>query len=156
MNCKKTWQWSWGHQRKRELGEYETLSFICYLMEMSMKRCMKSVPSMRVRSVRSEAGVCLPESKGSHPVLYPKALTIHVLSRTICLLMFHVLSAILSCCAECHLPKTATKMKKAQQAETTQQANSPTIHNQHRIAITMHKYQTHTLRSIAPPREAHP
>jgi hypothetical protein len=70
------WQWSWGHQRKRELGEYEILSFICYLMEISMKRCMKSVPSMRVRSVRSEAGVYLPESKDSHPVLYPKALTV--------------------------------------------------------------------------------
>ena len=156
MNCKKTWQWYWGHQRKPELGEYEILSFICYFKHMSMKRFTKSFPSMCVRFVRQEVSVYLPESKDSQPVLYPKALTIHVLSRTICLLMFHVLSAILSCCAECHLPKTATKMKKAQQAETTQQANSPTIHNQHRIAITMHKYQTHTLRSVTPPRETHP
>lgn len=156
MNRKKMWQWSWGHERKPELGEHETFSFICCLIQMTTKRCMKSVPSMGVRPVRSKVGVYLPESKDSHPILYPKALTIHVLSRTICLVMFHVLSAILSCCAECHLPKTATKMKKTQQAETTQQANSATIHNQHRIAITMHKYQTHTLRSIAPAREAHP
>lgn len=68
-----------------------------------------------------------------------------------------VLSAILSCCDECHLPKAATKMKKIQQAATTQHANSPTTHDQHYNHYQdACKYQSHTLRSIAFPSQAHP
>lgn len=72
--------------------------------------------------------------------------------------MYHcMLSVLLSGCPDCHFTNTARKMNNTQQQETTQQATSPRNRRSasHPTFSKRHIQQSHTLRSIAFPREAH-